>query len=344
VVYERIPSPPALPEGWSARFARPNEEEAVLRVFEQAFPRWPKLEGSVSPLEHLRWKMSCHPLAEKFHIVVDTPDGIVGARLEWAFDTKLNDRVVLMRESVDRGVMPEHQLKYAMSAMRVFGQQLRDASFDMYLGYQGGAPGMEKLRKYRVPESTRYHRRMDILVCDPALAPPRPASETSWQLCEVKSFDERADALWSKASQQFQFGVIRSSAYLNWRYADARAGGYVVLAAEENGRWLGYIVRRSSGELGYIADLLALPERSDVVDSLLSAAIERFRREGRREIECWSEAHSVYRWSLDNAGFRKPRRSIGLTFRPLSFPAAEAAFLDDPTASILFSAGDTDLV
>jgi hypothetical protein len=315
----------------------------VLRVFQAAFPRWPKFECSVSLLEHLRWKMSCHPLAEKFHIVVDTPDGIIGARIEWAFDTKVNGRVLLVREPVDRAVMPGHQLKYAMSVMFVFGRQLRDESFDMYFGYQGGAPGMEKLNKYRVP-AARYNRNMDVLVCDPVLAPARPADDASSHVCEVKSFGERADALWAEASQQFQFGVVRSSAHLNWRYADPRAGDYVVLVAEEKGRWLGYTVLRSAGERGYVCDLLALSERRDVVDSLLLAAIERFRREGRREIECWSEPHSVYRWSLDKAGFRRLRRSIGLTFRPLRFPAAEAAFLGDPTASILFSAGDTDLV
>ena len=36
--------------------------------------------------------------------------------------------------------MPEHQLKYAMSAMRVYGQELRDESFDMYFGYSSERP------------------------------------------------------------------------------------------------------------------------------------------------------------------------------------------------------------
>ncbi len=343
MVYDRVPQPPDLPEGWLVRFIRPGDEEGILRVLTEAFPRWPKLHCSVSPLEHLRWKLASHPVAERIHVVVDSPDGIVGTRLDWGLEAMINDCICTVRESIDRGVRPLFQHNHAMSAMRAYKQELHDASFDMYLGYSSDVPGLRNLRKYGVP-STRFQRTLGVLVCDVQSATPPGDGSISWQVNTVDAFDDRVDTLWSQAKSQFLFGVVRSSSYLNWRYADPRAGGYVTLAAEEDGRWLGYIVLRSSGELGYVADLLALPERNDVVDSLVSAAIDRFRREGRREIECWSEAHSVYRWRLDNAGFRKLRRSIGLTFRPLRFPAAESAFLDDPAASVLFSAGDTDLV
>jgi len=343
VVYDNIPKPPDLPEDWTARFVRPNEEEGVLGVFSKAFDRWPRLAGSVSPLEHLRWKMSCHPLAQQFHIVVESPDGIVGARLEWAFDTKLGDRIITMRESVDRAVIPEFQRNYAMSAMRVYAQKLRDQSFDMYMGYRSDTPGLRNLRRYRVP-AVRFSRVIDVLVCDPELVPPSAASRASWTISAVDSFDERADTLWSKAQSQFLFGIVRSSAHLNWRYADPRAGDYVILAAEEGNRWLGYIVLRATANAGYIADLLALPDRNDVVESLLSAATDRFRAGGQRRIECWSEAHGVYRWAQDRAGFNKLRRTIGIGFRPIRVSPEEAAFLGDPTASVLFTAGDTDLV
>lgn len=343
MVYDSIPKPPDLPEGWSVRFIRQGDEEGVLRVLTQAFPRWPKLAVSVSPLDHLRWKMSCHPLVAQFHIVVEAPDGIVGARLEWAFDTKLNDRIITMRESVDRAVLPEYQRNYAMSAMRVYAQELRDKSFDMYMGYRSGTPGLRNLRRYRVP-SARFSRTIDVLVCDPELLPPAEEGTTSWTISAVDSFDERADTLWSKAQSQFLFAIVRSSAHLNWRYADPRAGDYVILAAEQDGRWLGYVVLRLTDDAGYVADLLALPGRNDVVESLLSAAIERFRAGGQRRVECWSDAHSVYRWAQDRAGFNKLRRTIGIGYRPTGVSPEEAAFLGDPTASILFTAGDTDLV
>ena len=343
MVYDNIPKPPNLPEGWFVRFIRPGDEEGILRVLTEAFPRWPKLHCSVSPLEHLRWKLASHPVAERIHVVVDSPGGIVGARLDWGLEAMINDCIYTVRESIDRGVRPLFQHNHAMSAMRAYKQELHDASFDMYLGYSSDAPGLRNLLRYRVP-ATRYQRVLDVLVCDLGSAPPLVDRTVGWRIQAVDSFDERADALWSRAQSQFLFGVVRSSAHLNWRYADPRAGDYVVLAAEEDNRWLGYVVLRSSETTGYIADLLALPERNDVVESLLSAATGCLRTGGCRRIECWSEAHSVYRWALDNVGFRQPRRSIGLTFRPLRFPPEVAAFLGDPAASVLFSAGDTDLV
>jgi len=216
----------------------------------------------------------------------------------------------------------------------------------MHLGYGSDAPGMRKMRKYRVPESesTHYQRSLDVLVCDLESASRRLDGAEGYEIRPVEVFDERVDDLWSRARSHFLFGVVRSSTYLNWRYADPRAGDYQILAAQEGKQWLGYLVLRASEKTGYIVDLLALPNRMDAVESLLSAALDRFRAVGQRNVECWSETHSVYRWALDNAGFRQPRRSIGLTFRPLSFPAQDAAFLGDPTASILFTAGDTDLV
>lgn len=342
MIYDNIPKPPDLPDGWTARFIRPNEEEAVLAVLSKAFDRWPKLAVSVSPLEHLRWKMICHPLAQQFHIVVESPDGIVGARIEWAFETKLGDQVVTMREPVDRAVMPDFQRNYAMSAMRVYAQELRDNSFDMYMGYRSETPGLRNLRRYRVP-SARFSRTIDVLVCDPVLVPPAE-DKTSWTISQVDSFDERADTLWSKAQTQFLFGIVRSSAHLNWRYADPRAGDYVILAAEEDGRWLGYVVLRMAANAGYVADLLALPDRHDVAESLLSAAVEHFRARGHRRVECWSEAHSVYRWAQDRVGFNKLRRTIGIGWRPTRVSPEAAAFLEDPKASVYITAGDTDLV
>jgi hypothetical protein len=343
VVYDNIPKPPELPDGWTARFIRPNEEEAVLGVLFKAFERWPKLAVSVTPLEHLRWKMSCHPLAQQFHIVVESPDGIVGARLEWAFETKVNDRVITMREPVDRAVMPEFQHNYAMSAMRVYAQELRDKSFDMYMGYGSDTPGLRNLRRYRVP-SARFSRTIDVLVCDPELVENAEESTTSWTVRAVDSFDERADTLWSKAQSQFLFGIVRSSAHLNWRYADPRAGDYVVLAAEEDRCWLGYVVLRAADNAGYIADLLALPDRLDVAESLLAAAVAHFRAAGQRRVECWSSGYSVYRWAQDRTGFNRLRRTIDIVYRPTRVSPEDVAFLKDPKASVHITAGDTDLV
>lgn len=333
-----------MPEGWVTRFIQPGDEEGILRVFSEAFQRWPKHECAVSPLEHLRWKLASHPVAENFHVVVDSPEGIVGARLDWGLETMVVDAVRTVRMSIDRAVRPRFQQNYAMSAMRTYRQDLHDESFDMYLGYSTDVPGLRNLQRYSARGVTRYRRLVDVLECDMERAGTAAGGDGGLDVHEVPAFDERVDVLWAKARSQFLYGVVRSSAFLNWRYADPRAGNYIVLAAEEDGEWTGYAVLRASGGTGYFADLLALPGRVDVLDALIAAGMDRLRGANVRRVECWSDAGSPYRPALDNAGFRRPRRSIGLTFRPLRFPAEEAAFLGDAHASVLFSAGDTDLV
>lgn len=342
MVYENIPRPPDMPEGWAVRFIQDGDEEAILSVLQDAFPRWPRFDCSVSAAEHLEWKLHAHPQSAKFHLIVTSPQGIVGARLEWAFDTKVGEKTYLVREPIDRAVRPHAQRQYAMSAMRTFGQEARDKSFDMYVGYGSGAPGLQHFRKYRVP-SERYRRTLDVMVCD-LRDGVRDEGEPACEVLQVDAFDERADALWSNAKSQFQFAVVRSSARLNWRYIDPRAGIYTVFVAQEGDRWLGYAVLRAQGKAGYIADLFALPDSPETLESLLNASIRHLQAQGTERVECWSEPHHVYRWSLDKAGFRTPRRTINLTFRPTRCPAEEAAFLDDPAASVLFTMGDTDLV
>jgi hypothetical protein len=341
LVYDSIPKPPPLPDGWLVRHARPGDEEGILEVFRRSFDPWPRFAVSVPPLEHLRWKVSCHPLATQFNIVAESPDGIVGARLEWAMNVKCNDGTFLARESIDRAVLPEHRERYVVSAMRVFGQELRDKTFDMYMSYGSGERILRRLRKYRVP-ATRFSRHAEVLVCEEPHAERSAPATSTWEIAEVNSFDERADELWGVASEQFRFAVERSASYLNWRYADRRGGDYTTLAAVQGDRWLGYVVTRSHERTGYIADLFVLPDMDEVVDDLISSALDKLA--DASTVECWSATHRGYRQALDRAGFTKGRRSIRLGFRPIRMPADEASFLGDPSADLLFMAGDTDVV
>ena len=68
---------------------------------------------------------------------------------------------------------------------------------------------------------------------------------------------------------------------MNWRFCDSRGGNYVVKMAEENGSILGYIILRINKiredyPIGYIVDLLTLPERLDVVSDLISNSVNYF--------------------------------------------------------------------
>ena len=90
--------------------------------------------------------------------------------------------------------------------------------------------------------------------------------------------------------------------------------------------------------------MLVLPERLDVLESLLADAVRRLRAEGNTSLECWRFAYHPYVPVLEKLGFNKPRRTHGLNLQSLNGRDDEVAFFADPKASLHFSAGDTDLV
>ena len=146
-----------------------------------------------------------------------------------------------------------------------------------------------------------------------------------------------------EASQQFDIAVARQQDFLNWRYCDPRGGAFVVRTAEEGGWLAGYAVLRVSGRVGYIADVLALPGRLDIVQSLVHNALGYFATLGVPSIEAWCSAKHPYAQLLASLGFDNKRRTLRLDW---------VAFTDLPDRELLSSRrlilhympGDSDLV
>jgi hypothetical protein len=83
-------------------------------------------------------------------------------------------------------------------------------------------------------------------------------------LLRVETFGAPFDRLWLEAAPSFDFVAERSSAFLNWRYADPRGGEHTVFAAWDGEQALGYIAFRMYIGRGQILDILTLPGRADV--------------------------------------------------------------------------------
>jgi hypothetical protein len=91
---------------------------------------------------------------------------------------------------------------------------------------------------------------------------------------KLKSFDERFDLLWQKASTQFNIIGERSKDYLNWRYGESPHQKYHIfsLVQKDEQEILGYIVHYLKDKVGVIADMLFLNYGS-ALESLLSEFI-----------------------------------------------------------------------
>ena len=106
------------------------------------------------------------------------------------------------------------------------------------------------------------------------------------KIIEITRFDDRINDFWKNISRHFNIIVVRNKEYLNWRYFQRPNSKFKVLLAEDDDKILGYIVFSSKDEKGFIIDLLVYPNKLNVIQSLVSTAVEQLREEKVHQITC----------------------------------------------------------
>jgi hypothetical protein len=358
-----------------ATFRRATEEDqpALLGHFLAAFGRWPWVEIAVPPLEHLAWKMEAGPGPPE-HYVAEVDGRIVAAKLHHIWPVRVGGRELRTVRGYDSSVHPDYRDRGLMNALR--DAAIRDMTPRTEL-LCGGSDNPAMSHLMHQGDRVRFAERWSVLTryfsARAALEPLRPRRDVSarrlarstanlahwlrlrafdrsgpdttpWAVRAVESFDGRIDGLCREASAPFDLIMVRSARLLNWRYADRRAGPFTILQAEQDGRILGYLTLRVQRETGYIADVLALPGRTDVVGSLAREATRRFAALGAARAECWLMPSHPYAPALAGCGYVRRTGRMPPTLEAVNVPREEIAFLGEPGARVHFTIGDTDLV
>jgi GNAT superfamily N-acetyltransferase len=323
---------------WQPRLLRPGEEPELLDLFTTAFGTWPKPEIEVPAIDHLRWKLEIGRDPHRA-VVVEDGGGIIAGVLISFRDINLQGRVLCGTSGGDLAVRPDYQGKRVFSAMTWYLRDLNRATADVSYGYRSQNIAVQRA----LPPMGRgiFGNYVNVLVAKPdAVAAP----SVPWDLRVVECFDDRVDGLWKSAAAEFDFIAGRSHRYLNWRFCDVRGGNFRVLTAEQDDRLLGYAVARVSHGTGYLADLLALPGRLDVVKSLTREVLTELASQAIDEVRCWLPSRHIYFDALAGLGFSAIKTTQDLTYQPLRTPETELSLLLQPQARVHFTAGDTDLV
>jgi GNAT superfamily N-acetyltransferase len=321
---------------------RPEDDEGIVALLEAAFERWPSFDTGVAPIDHLRWKRLSHPEAAEYNMVAELDGKIVGTMMYMVQDVKVGDCVLRSANGIDICVHPDYQGQGIRRAMVNFAWQGVEVKTPFLLMFLSEHPAMNHSTLKLGVERTSLANKVHAFECDvPASVVP---AAPGVPIRRVDTFDGRTDAFCAQASAPFQLIVARSRRYLNWRYADPRAGGFAIYVAEEGERLIGYAAARIGADKGYIADVLALPGRLDAVEALLSATLAGFAERSVSTIECWSPMHHAYRPVLDELGFTNMRRTIPVRTRARGRNPDPVTFADDPRAAIHIMAGDSDLV
>jgi hypothetical protein len=277
-------------EGKPARwhwFALNGEEERPLFAFAGIYRQWkgpikkagPNVDIEVPAIDHLRWKLNSHPLALQFHTVTEIEGEIASPHIMIVQPVRFHSQRSLSFQPVDVAVAARFRglgisERFMNEEWRLMKEDQRyKQEFLLKLYIRGWHPATRRIRK-RMRVSGYAFGNKFIAFQRPNSAPLPSDQDASYALRDVQSFDEHIDTFWEEASRPFTFCVDRTSAYLNWRY-DPRAGVFTITIAEEDGHVLGYVVSCTSSAVGFIADLIALPERLDVARSLALAALTR---------------------------------------------------------------------
>jgi len=369
---------PEADDGATIRIPGEGDQLRMLELLLRVFQPWPAFELLVPPLEHLRWKLRSDPIAARHHRIAEIDGRIVAMILRIVRRVRVRGRDCLARDAVDAAVDPRYQGRGLYRA--IVGdtyESPEDAAFGLGFWFSTNPwtivrsmplevklPGnpIQVLRKPCRPRAIVARRREKHGGRLPA---PLAVSRITLQrvlhrlrhwpywrrsrcpgaaIRTLERFDDRIEAFFDEAARPFDFAVVRTRDYLNWRYFDPASGRFAVRVAEEEGRLLGYLVFKITHGEGYIADLLALPGRTEVVRSLVEDALGLFGEAGVEQVTCWMISRHPYNGILRRYGFVDSRRDVGFAYERVGLEEEDLEFMDEPGARIHLTQGDSDWI
>lgn len=163
----------------------------------------------------------------------------------------------------------------------------------------------------------------------------------------IERFDDDIEAFWESASRHYDFIVERRREYLNWRFCDKRGGDFTVKLAKEGDEILGYIVlcinRYLDGyPIGYVVDLLTLPERMDAAEALILDAVDFFDDAGVNIVIYMTARGHPYQEAFRRRGFLDSRVKIHLFYNTFGEVNELAKIGKSLPSRVFFSWGDLD--
>jgi len=359
------------------RICNEADEPQLVELLLRVFHRWPPFEIPVSAVEHLRWKMRSDPASRRQQWVTEVDGRIVAMVVRIIRRVRVKGRDRLLRDGGDAAVDPRYREEGLYGAMldHVRGTP-QHAEFDIGWGFSTNPRTRRRSREegrrevanpiqvlkrpYRARAIVaRRRKRYGGVAPVPLVAlkirveavlnrfrypPYGRRAKGAWSITRLERFDHRIDGFFEEAARAFDFLVVRSRDYMNWRFCDPAAGRFTVRVAEQEGRILGYLVLKITEGDGYIADLLALPGRSDVVRSLVDDALGLFREARVESVTSWMIARHPYNGILRRYGFIDSRKDVGFTYRLVSLDSGEVEFLSERDARIHLTQGDSDWI
>ena len=352
-----------------------SDGEKIIQLLDTVFKGWPHFDLSCSPLDHWRWKFKENPLKKISIAVGESDNRIIGCAHLTPQNIKIGSKNLLCFQTVDTAVHPDFRRMGLYNKMYELRQNLLvKANANLVYAISGNPillktamklgwirfprPIMELVRIHDVklhlkkrPTENALIKKFGYLLLK-ALNRVRiiltrtPGIPSGLRIEDVDRFDDRIELFWEEVKDAYSFIHERDREYLNWRYCDSRGGDYVVKQAEEDGSIIGYIVMRVNRyredyPMGYIIDLLTLPDRFDVADALIKEAIRYFDLKVNVIYCCMVKDHP-YEKLYQRHGLLNKRTQLLVSYLPIQVGREINEFKTAPASRLLYQLGDTD--
>lgn len=277
----------------------PGDEERIVPFLEM-YMGWRAPRG-VTPTEHWLWKYRDNPVNDAAVCVAEDQQEIVSAAASVPSEMIIQGKPILAAQGTDLCTSPEYRGKGLIGKVSDCRDRLKeDLGVKLDYGFPNKASAYVSLEKRgfrQVPlkfVQYRYVINMDEffqgkvgkakwLGYAAIKAVRKTSSGSEIEVREEQRFGEEFRELFEKTAKTFDLLAARRPAYLNWRYADPRAGQFKIFSARRNSELVGYIVIGKRGSDAAVADLLVAPQESKALDALINRAISY-----AKEIKAWS--------------------------------------------------------
>lgn len=313
-----------------------GDENQIVNLLKCVFGNWPRFDISCDCVDHWRWKTLEGPLNGSNIYVAECGSKIIGTETRIILKAKIGKDIEVCEQRADLAVDKEFRGRGVFSK---FTDKLCETSCECGVRYSyaiEGSPiaaGKHKKRGTLAPSnnviklvfinsvsdfvksrslnhSMVYQTGIHFLKVLNRIKPGRYflRNKFEWKTADSHTFDDRFDNFWSKISEAYDYILVRDQTFLKWRYGDQRGGKYHVKIVQDGSELLGYAVLRVNQHkpnypVGYIVDLLALPDSSGVVESLANASLAFFMNAGVNEVQCWVPRRHPYAGCLRKFGF-----------------------------------------
>jgi hypothetical protein len=173
--------------------------------------------------------------------------------------------------------------------------------------------------------------------------------QSEFKIIEITRFGVEINRFWEEVKEGYDFIVEKTMDYLNWRYCDPRGGIYKVLLAKDESQVIGFIVYkinryREDYPVGFIMEVLALPDRRDVVDALIKNVVSRFDSMGVNIVHAQIIKGHPYEALLKSYGFVDVRKKSYLNYSPVALGDELERFANASPHRLNYQYGESDSV